>query len=687
MSYNIKKGGDLPLQVSPFFELGMIISFILTPIMPRHRLSAGNKKAIAHATDPSRMSSRKAFSEKMSGERKQAIERWYKESGNLFIHWVKTYYRRWSGEPLYWNEPFQEEYYYLIGNPWIERIVIEKSAQVGFSESMIALAAFTLSEVRVPLGFGFEQERKLRDMVGPRVQAAFDYIEPIQEIRRTRQEQTGRQDTDSKERKITVGGVEATFFYASTAAAQKNASAGQRQASSSLSSFSAWVILADEIELWPKGTLDVATQRQNACEMPTKPMRSGSTPGSEGGVVDSEVKASGHVFQWQVKCPHCEALQFIDPFGNFLKSVKVTEGDGETQEDAFLDAMGKPLDWFCHDDSTREARIRTAYVGCCECGGELDSEALKGGAFHCVNTMLPLREICDRATKTRIPVHKTVALKLPRLASTGFNPEERIRRLLETRSPADEIQQGLGKPISVGSGKISLTRIMACVGATPPDPDRKPDLVSIGVDQGRSRNYVVVLQWYMALEKDPEDCWANAWVNIAWHGSVMGSFEAIDEIVKKWGADFVGMDADPEIQLAASYARKHLPERVKKGQVYLFDEVVLKGEDFRRATREIQGTEVPVYALHRTFGMDAVRDRFNRKNYGLPAGMMYVPGDDDNLIFHLLTSDRTVEGHWIEPPGLPDHWHHAMAFAEVAVLASYYAPRPKRLIFGSLHGK
>jgi len=658
--------------------------------MPKHRLSANNKKAIAAAIDPSRMRNRQAFSSSMSVERQKAISLWYERGGDLFVDWAKRHYRRWSGEPLHWKECFQEEYYYLIGNPWIERVVVEKSAQVGFSESMIALSAFALACIRIPVGFGFEQERKLRDMVGPRVQAAFDYIEPIQDIRRSRQERTGRQDTDSKERKITVGGVEATFFYSSTAATKKGAGAGERQASSSLSSFSAWLIIADEIELWPPGTLDVAVQRQNACEMPTKPLRSGSTPGSEGGIVDSEVKSSGHVFQWYVKCPHCETEQFIDPFGNFLRSVTVTDGD--TSEEVFLDSSGRPLKWFHHDSSSREASIRTAYVGCQECEGELGKEALYEGRFVCTNTMLSLREICDRAREARIPIHKTIAIKLPRLASVLFSPEERIGRLLETRSPADEIQQGLGKPISVGSGKISLTRIMACVGASP--PEGKPDLVTLGLDQGRSRNYVVVLQWYLAEEKDPQDCWAQAWVKVAWYGTTMGGFEECDRLVEEWDVDMVGMDADPEIQLAAAYARKHVPRGISntssgrlndiKGQVYLFDEVVLKGEDFRRSTRRIQDVDVPVYSLHRTFGLDCVRDRFNRKLYGLPDKLTYVPGDEDNLIFHLLTSNRTVDGRWIEPPGLPDHWHHAMAFAEVAALAPYYEPRAKSLIFGSL---
>jgi hypothetical protein len=630
------------------------------------------------------MNPRKAFSELMANERHKAIALWYSRGGDWFMEWAKEYYRRWSGEPLHWKEPFQEEYYSLIGNPWIERIVVEKSAQVGFSESMIALSAFALSCVRIPIGFGFEQERKLRDMVGPRIQAAFDYIGPIQDIRRSRQEQTGRQDTDSKERKITIGGVEATFFYSSTAATKKGAGAGERQASSSLSSFSAWLIIADEIELWPPGTLDIAVQRQSACEMPTKPLRSGSTPGSEGGIVDSEVKSSGHVFQWYVKCPHCETEQFIDPFGNFLKAVQVTDGD--SVEERFLDATGRPLAWFHKDSSDRESSVRSAYVGCSECHGELGEEALRAGHFFCANTMLSLKEICDRARDTQTPVHKTVAIKLPRLASVLFNPAERIRRLLDTRSPADEIQQGLGKPISVGSGKISLPRIMSCVGANPPH-GKKPDLVTLGLDQGRSRNFVVILQWYLAEEKDPTDCWAKSWVNVAWHGALMGKLEECDRLVEEWGVDLVGMDADPEIQLAAAYARKHLPGRTKKGQVYLFDEVVLKGEGFRRSTRLVQGIEVPVYSLHRTFGLDSVRDRFGKKLYGLPTGLTYIPGDEDNLIFHLLTSDRTVEGRWIEPPGLPDHWHHAMAFAEVAALASYHEPKPKPLVFGSLDRK
>jgi hypothetical protein len=125
------------------------------------------------------------------------------------------------------------------------------------------------------------------------------------------------------------------------------------------------------------------------------------------------------------------------------------------------------------------------------------------------------------------------------------------------------------------------------------------------------------------------------------------------------------------VQLAADYARNHLPKKGAKGQVYLFDQVKLKGEDLRRSTRVIQGATVPVYAIHRTFGLDAVRNRIYRDLQHFPAGLTCDPTDEYSLLYHYVTSDRKPEGIWEEADNAPDHWFHADNFCSAAVLASF----------------
>ena len=325
-----------------------------------------------------------------------------------------------------------------------DAINAEKAAQVGFTESLIALTAFALAAVKIPVGYGFEAERKLRDVV-PRIQTSLDFCPPVRKIRAARQSTTGRKDTDFKERKITVGGVECTFWYASTSSHLKGQ---QRQASSSLSSFTAFLQSCDEIELFPPGVLNVAEERQGACTMPTKPFRGGSSPGSEGGIVDSEVAKSGFLFQWSITCPACQTEQFLDAFGNLLKMTK-QESDSGTIEEVYLDATGRPIDWHHHDDSTHERKIDSTYIGCSACNHELRAEVLNRGCFRCRRTGETLVDLCDRASRTQTAIRKTVAIRLPRLAPALFNAPERLRKLIESRNPVDQLQQGLGKPLLI----------------------------------------------------------------------------------------------------------------------------------------------------------------------------------------------------------------------------------------------
>lgn len=641
---------------------------------PGYRLTASNQQAINKHRDPSGFAQRRAFSDQLAKDREIAIERWYRKGGYWFIKWVKRNYRRQDGQPLHWKEPYQLEFYLLMGTPWITRVICCKGAQVGFTECLTAIAAFSVVDIRVPTGLGFEQERKLQKMA-PRVQACFDQIEPVQTARLARRQMTGRQDTDDKQSTLSVAGVELHLFYANT---KGSANSDEPVAPSSLRSAPMWVALGDEIELWGPWGLGMVLERQGACEMATKPFRAGSTPGHEGGIVDSEVRNSGYVFYWSIECPHCGGRQFLHPFGNFLKSIKVKQDDGSIEEE-FIDSTGRPIEWFCHDASDREARINSAYLGCQSCGQELGRGALSAGYFVCQNTGIRLKELCDQAIKTQTAVHKAVALYLPRLASVLFDPAERLRKMLTSRNPGDQIQQGLGVAVTIGSGRISLKRLSSCVGLPLPPDLAKPDLVVLGVDQGKAHNWGMIQNWYLGKTGEAEQQWVEARVEVVWWGAVIG-FDGVDRLVEQYGVDLVGIDNEPEVQLAAAYAKKHLPEPETKGQVFLFDQVTLKGEDFRRTTRTIQNIEVPMFALHRTFGLDSVRHRIYRGLQHFPAGLIYDPTDEANLLYHYLTSDRRDNGVWEKTQGAPDHLFHADNFCSAAVLVHLFE-NPATLMF------
>ena len=623
---------------------------------------------------------RNDFTDQIIQGQKAAIERWYGTGGRMFLEWAKTHYRIKTGEFLSWDEPFLEAFYICMGNPWFERVTVEKGAQMGFTEYLICSMAFALAELHIPSALGFEAEGKLRDVVSPRIQPSFDLIKPIRDIRNAKFKATGRKDTDFQQRKITVGGVELTLFYTSTVSAKKNQ---ESSAPSSLRSFTGWYVGGDEIELWHPSALDIVVERQGACPMPTKPLRIGSTPGMVGGVVDTQVKLSKYVFEWFVTCDSCGFHQPIDAYGNFIKSVSTVDEQGEAQS-IFLNEVGRPLDWHCHDRTSRETMITTAYIGCQKCGKELLRDVLNSGKFE-DSRGIDMLDLCDQTVAEQSPIFEAVSIRLPRLASILFRPAERIRKLLVTLNPADQIQQGLGKAVSIGNGKIDLSRLIKCcnrdlsviVG------DREPDLIVIGMDQGRAVNWVQVQKWYMGEGETWEEQWMTAVKVVAYHGSVHG-FNGLAELAEYWDADLIGFDGEPEVQLAADFARLRSPDEVEKGKAYMFDQVRLKGENFRQSDREVQNCKYQIYAIHRTFGLDSVRNRLYGDRQFFTGELQYNPGDDQNLFYHYLTSDRKSTGIWTtESDNAPDHWFHADNFAEMAVLVSGY-PKGRSFSFGSL---
>jgi hypothetical protein len=140
------------------------------------------------------------------------------------------------------------------------------------------------------------------------------------------------------------------------------------------------------------------------------------------------------------------------------------------------------------------------------------------------------------------------------------------------------------------------------------------------------------------------------------------------------------------------------PGQVKYGhtfQVYLFDQMKLKGEQWRRSLRKVKSTKassrvkgkedlVPVYLLDRTYGLDAVRDKFYRRLVSLPSGTTYNPKDNANLFVHLLSSDRLPDGTWIEPPGAPDHLFHSLNFGLMAAAIYLREPGMGGVSFGGV---
>lgn len=616
---------------------------------------------------------RNADSSREEGEK--AIAAWYKTGGKNFAQWVSTEYRTHKGEMMHSLEPFWNDLLLVMGNPWLEQVFLQKAAQMGYSEGTFALAIFVVSTLRLSVGLGFEQQGKMQEMVGERILPAIAFIPQVLKLR-SNYGQKDRANTSA----ITIAGALLWFFYAGT----QTKTSTYTQAPSTLRSKPANMIIADEWGLYPPGILDVAISRMNASELPTKLVRAGSTPGEEGGVVDREVKVSTYVFEWTVYCRSCRTKQVLTPYGNFLKSQETEEGE------TYLDSLGYPLDWF---HSNPNNKLGSAFIGCQHCQKKLSRKSIVQGKFICSKTGTPLRDFLKDTVKNQIPVTDSVALILPRLASRLFIPEERIRRLLKTRNPTDELQQGLGVAASVGKGKISVGILHKCVNLTP--PEREHDFITAGVDVGRNCIFAVVCKWWFADDPDKEIKHREAFKQIIFAGRIMGHEDALDELVEAYSVDFLGMDNEPEYNMATGYALEHrasgYAELGIKGQTYLFDQIQMKGTQFNRTIRKTysalkgrkarkEGNDVVVYNIDRTYFLDRVRGRLYKKQQSFPEGSIYDSSDEENLLFHYTTSDR-LDGVWIQSGQAPDHFFHADSFGEAVAMVSMYEPGMRGVVF------
>lgn len=653
-----------------------------------------------------------SFAEENQTIKSIAIARFLRKGGSYFLEWIPENYRTHTGEILTLDEPFYKQYLLILGNPWIETLDVMKAAQMGFSESFYAITEFYVTELRLPAAIGFEESIKMRKQVSERIQPAFRYSPAVSRISQQFSERVKGQDKDNTEG-ISVGGVMVNFFHGKPSNASKK-DENARQATSSISSWPTTHVCADEIELWEARMLDVPRQRMKRSPLPVHCMARGSTPGPEGGVTDTLERSAKYRFVWSIQCPHCGERQHLHPLNNFLKSKKM-EVDGKIEE-VYFDDMGKPVDWFHKDKYRKEGlaiallalvyskyhkfipwllkayrkdlSLETAYVGCQHCESPLPQETLDAGYYQCVNTGIKLEDLCNETLKKQEKV-ETVSLNLPRLATKRFDPVSQIKELVSdrTKNRADAVQQGLGIPFSIKGRKISLKRLEEASNNTLPF-NREPDFVVMGIDQGKYHHWGMIQHWYLSDTPDKALKVMQSHKKVVWYGKL--TFGQIDELVATWKVDIVGMDSEPDYNLAGNYALKHLPsgnafyskQKRIKGTVYLMDQVYLKEVEYNRNERALQGTPerkrettIPIYSIDRTCWLNTVRDRLYKGLTYLPSGLEYDSSDNSNLFKHYLTSERYTEKDriiWKEASGEPDHYFHADSFAEAALSISFY---------------
>lgn len=279
--------------------------------------------------------------------------------------------------------------------------------------------------------------------------------------------------------------------YVSTGRTGNNDS-GQSAVGAVAASFTADLLVEEERSQYPPGAADPLPRRVDASMIPTRPVRSLSTPAAGGGI-ETELKRMEYEFYPHVECPHCGEIIALDPMGCLLKAHERIDASGNKKM-AYLTESGRPHEWW-HSDPNDP--VHSAYLACSECGLPLDDETRYAAKYRCRKTGVWFREWND-SIPPGIPERKlTAAFWIsPLIRRTKVNLAfEIIQTGIDASSPLDWSQQMVGKPSEASVTSLTMEVLKRSIEA--PKPERVPVVRLAGGDQGRGSYLIGIADIYL----------------------------------------------------------------------------------------------------------------------------------------------------------------------------------------------
>jgi hypothetical protein len=288
-----------------------------------------------------------------------------------------------------------------------------------------------------------------------------------------------------------------TAFFAYTSvnkSAGAKASSGRAAVGGTSASFSADLLMCDEVSQYEAGAYDPLPRRIDASVIASKPQRLLGTQGAGGGI-EKYIKEMEHNFYPHCECGTCGSIFPLDPKGCLLKPFERQDASGNTVM-AYLTESGRPKIWFCHDE---DDAINTAYIGCPECGDEIDAIARHSSRYRCLNTGVWLRDWLDSIPPGIPEKIYTAAFHItPLTRRTETNlAADLIRTGLNAVDARDYQQQALGHPSETIMNALTLQVLERSIKA--PLPPRQPDVRLAGVDMGTNAFYMAIADFQMPL--------------------------------------------------------------------------------------------------------------------------------------------------------------------------------------------
>ena len=461
-----------------------------------------------------------------------------------------------------------------------------------------------------------------------------------------------------------LSGAAINYSYSGSKSSEnKGASAG-----TSIVSVSTDALYVDEASQYAGGAIEVAFRRLDNGRIPYKPVRLLGTPGSGGGI-ETFLKECEYQLYPGVKCPHCDRVALLHPFGGLLKQQEVQLPTGEITN-VFLSQNGKPLKWL-HG----EHQVKDAYISCEHCDGKLDDSVIETAEFYDKYTRESLEGILAQGTPMSISV------ELSPLLRGNKSVARLIRQGLDTANSSDWCQQALGIPSTFD--QTTITREQIAKGFDCPLPtvkinhyykDDYDSVTVMGVDMGRSGDATAVIRYYFKPGNSKEKVYSNAIREVLFLATVNRG--ELPQIAQRFNVDTGFIDAKPSIDSSAEICAM-IP------QLYLSEQIGKQNDDFiERPTRD-GGTEYDcIKFAYRKFARSLILlFGFNSEEDGYPLFRFHndLKGILDDLtdkspVKQLVSVSFDPEtGEIVKPRDKNDHSFFAMHFAEAAF--SYYVQR------------
>ena len=424
-----------------------------------------------------------------SQQRSSFIQICLNQGGKPFVERVKKYGCNEKGEPLRLTQSFLE-YLEAIGDFRIHHTLTTGVSQHGKTLGHTLLLVDTGVHGKLNTGWFYasrdSRELNVQEQFRPTVEAWIDRL----------QSDTGEQIGIEGDRKLNsryqVDGTTFIFSYTSTSKRTPGRD-GLAAAGGAAVSFTANVLFYEERSQWLPGTADPLIRRLDASLIPTRPIRELGTPGAGQGI-EAELEQVDYYFYPHYTCEECGITAPIDPKGCLLKPITRTLPSGDVKR-SYLSESGRPLQWWSKNGVNS---VDGAYFGCVECGHPIsDHQRVEEAWFQCKQTGVTLRRFLDELPPgvPRSPIKIGLHIS-PLTRQTKYNLAATIiRDGLTCLRTEDWQQQGLGHPSENVQNSVSLEVIKSAITAS--KPTDKPVFTLAGIDQGRSEDWLMIVDFYV----------------------------------------------------------------------------------------------------------------------------------------------------------------------------------------------